>query len=220
MERDTVSNTTAAPPADVLESIRAIVAYDLPTEQADYERQHPDDREGHVFGHLERVSAWLKDAEAQRTAFVQVVNVEERTDGYYVFADLDDARAFEATVNASDPPTFVVSRCYRTEEVVCDHADALKLIAAECEASAEAEVASLESGVPVTTHAWKRGEDAPYPEKLETVEYTVYPTGGGDGPHKIVLWVGLNPDNGSVNVDAGRERLESEGWEVTDWGAA
>jgi hypothetical protein len=39
-----MSNTTAAPPADVLESIRAIVAYDLTTEQADYEHQHPDDR--------------------------------------------------------------------------------------------------------------------------------------------------------------------------------
>jgi hypothetical protein len=56
------------------------------------------------------------------------------------------------------------------------------------------------------------------------VEYVVYQPDGGEGdgqkPRKTTLWVGLHPENGSVNVDAGRERLESEGWEVTDWGAA
>lgn len=91
--------------------------------------------------------------EEQGTAFVNVVEVHEHSDGTYVFADLDDARAFEATVDAGDPPTFVVPSCSRIEEVVCGHADALKLIAAECEATPEAEAASLESGVPVAAHA-------------------------------------------------------------------
>jgi hypothetical protein len=207
--------------SEVLRSIRAIVDYDLPTERADYERQHPDDRDGHVFEHLERVAAWLDDATP--TQFVHVVNVEERTDGYYVFTDLEDAQAFEATVNG-DRDLSLNSACYRTEEVVCDHAGALKLIAAECEATPEAEAASLETGTPVATHAWRKGEDAPYPDKLECVEYVCYAgdseEGDGQRPTKVSLWVGLNPDNGSVNVDAGRERLESEGWEVTDWGAA
>jgi hypothetical protein len=45
----------------VLASIQAIVDYDLPTEQRDYERQDPDEREGHVFEHLQRVSAWLEN---------------------------------------------------------------------------------------------------------------------------------------------------------------
>src|SRR3954468_8067125 len=90
----------------VLNSIRAIVDYGLATEAADYEHQHPDDREGHVFLHLQRVAAWLKDAPAESAeGFVHVVDVNERTDGAYVFADLDDARAFEATINASDLPT-------------------------------------------------------------------------------------------------------------------
>jgi hypothetical protein len=175
------------------------------------------------------VSAWLKDA-GQRTEFIHVVEVSERGDGTYVFADLDDARAFEATVNAGDLPTFVVPSCSRSEQVVCDHTLALKLIAAECEATPEAEAASLESGVPVATHAWKKGEDAPYPDKLEAVRYVVYPTDLDKfgqrilrtaGPRReIVLWVGLDTEMGCVNADAGRERLESEGWEVTDWGAA
>jgi hypothetical protein len=161
----------------------------------------------------------------QRLEFVQVVNVEERTDGTYVFANLDDARAFEVTV---DP--IGAGLCLRREEVVCDHADTLKLIAAECEATPEAEAASLESGVPVATHAWKKGENAPYPDKLEAVRYVVYPTDLDKfgqrilrtaGPRReIVLWVGLDTEMGCVNVDAGRERLESEGWEVTDSGAA
>jgi hypothetical protein len=208
----------------VLASIRAIVDYDMATERADYERQHPDDREGHVFLHLERVAAWLADAPTASPAqFVQVVNVTERTDGFYVFADLDDAKAFETTVNG-DRDVSLGSACFRTEEVVCDHADALKLIAAECEASEEAIAFSLESGVPIATRAWKKGESAPYPDKLLGVEYTVYTAGGkeddGQRPRKRFLWVGLDPEVGAPNVDAGRERLESEGWEVTDWGAA
>jgi hypothetical protein len=160
---------------------------------------------------------------------VHVVEVFERTDGTYVFADLDDAKAFEATVNG-DGNLSQGAACYRTEETVCDHAVALKLIGAEHEATSEAEAASLENGTPVTTYAWKKGEDAPYPDKLECVEYTVYPTDldefgakidiPGAVPSKRKLWVGLDPDVGAVNVDAGRERLESEGWEVTDWGAA
>jgi hypothetical protein len=202
----------------VLKSIQAIVDYDLPTEQRDYEAQHPDDREGHVFGHLQRVAAWLAGAPAvASTAFVQVVEVHDRDDGTYVFADLDDARAFETTV--SSQPFGSEASCYRSETSVCDHADALKLIAAEYEASAEAEAASLESGTPVTTHAWRKGEDAPYPNKLEAVQYICHAV-GGHLQRKIVLWVGLHPDNGSVNIDAGRERLEAEGWEVTDWAAA
>jgi hypothetical protein len=213
-----------APPADVLASIQAIVDYDLPTERRDYEAQHADDREGHVFEHLQRVAAWLADVPAvPPTAFVQVVEVHDRDDGTYVFADLDDARAFEATVNGVSDVS-LSSACYRTEETVCDHADALKLIAAECEASAEAEAASMESGTPVATHAWRQGEDAPYPDKLEAVDYVVYRPDGGEGdgqkPRKTTLWVGLHPEMGCVNIDAGRERLESEGWEVTDWGAA
>jgi hypothetical protein len=73
--------------------------------------------------------------------------------------------------------------------------------------------------IPTTDRAYKRGEDAP--DGLECVEYTVYPKGSeeGDGTpaRKRLLWVGLHPDVGCVNIDA---RLESEGWEVTDWGAA
>jgi hypothetical protein len=159
----------------------------------------------------------------QRTAFVQVVDVVDRQDGTYVFEDVDDAKAFEAVVNAQSGVNLAhESACYRNEQVVCAHADALKLIAAECEASTEAEAASLESGTPVSNYAWKKGESAPYPEKLEAVEYTVYQRihAADAEARKVVLWVGLNPDNGAVNVDAGRERLESEGWEVTDWGSA
>jgi hypothetical protein len=98
---------------------------------------------------------------------------------------------------------------------------------AECEATRRPIAFSLESGTPVATHAWKKGEDAPYPDKLECVEYTVYTDRGRQGGHSrrsaeqaFKLWVGLDPEVGAVNVDAGRERLESEGWEVTDWGAA
>lgn len=73
-----------------------------------------------------------------------------------------------------------------------------------------------------TDRAYARGEEAP--DGLEAVEYVVYPASSeeGDGarPRKITLWVGAHPDQGHVNVDAGRERLESEGWQVTDWGAA
>jgi hypothetical protein len=184
--------------------------------------QHPDD-----FTELELGLAELARALAEKAGpaseFVHVVEVHDRDDGTYVFADLDDARAFETAVNA-DANVEYAARCFRSETPVCDRADALKLIAAECEASAEAEAASLESGTPVATHAWRKGEDAPYPDKLEAVEYVVYQPDGGEGdgqkPRKTTLWVGLHPENGSVNVDAGRERLESEGWEVTDWGAA
>lgn len=213
--------TTTLHPVDraVLSSIRAIVDYDYKTEAADYARMRADEREGHVFLHLQRVAAWLADAPAvPPTAFVHVVEIQDRDDGTYVFADLDDARAFEATVNDGEDVN-----CWYTEQVVCGRFDALKLIASECEASAEAEAASLESGVPVAAHAWRKGEDAPYPDKLEAVEYTAYPTVEGDEnliPGKIVLWVGLHPEMGCVNVDAGRERLEAEGWEVTDWAAA
>jgi hypothetical protein len=161
------------------------------------------------------------EALSERATSVHVVDVHDRDDGTYVFADRGDAKAFEATVDSQ--PFGSEASCFRREEVVCDHADALKLIAAECEAGPEAEAASLESGTPVATHAWKKGEDAPYPDKLEAVEYTIYPTAEGDEnliPGKVVLWVGLHPEMGCVNVDAGKDRLEAEGWEVTDWGAA
>lgn len=84
-------------------------------------------------------------------ASAHVVEVFDRTDCTYVFADLDDARAFEATINGDrsyrPPRPPLGSACDRTEEAVCDRTDALKLIAAECEASEEAIAASLESGV-------------------------------------------------------------------------
>jgi hypothetical protein len=76
--------------------------------------------------------------------------------------------------------------------------------------------------VPVTDKAYARGEDAP--EDLLCVEYVVYPAdseeGDGERARKRCLWVGLDPDVGAPNVDAGRERLEAEGWQVTDWAAA
>lgn len=160
---------------------------------------------------------------AEKTAYVHVVDVFDRTEGTYVFANLDDAAAFEATVNG-DRAVSMGSACYRTEEPIFDdRADALKLIAAECEATSEAEAASLESDTPVAMYAWKKGDDAPYPDKLLCVEYYATASEQTDEdaiPRAIRLWVGLNPENGSVNVDAGRERLEAEGWEVTDWGAA
>lgn len=91
------------------------------------------------------------------------------------------------------------------------------------DATEQARASSAESGVPVSTQAWKRGEEGA-PEKLLAVEYTVY-TGGsqeGDGerPRKITLWVGLDPDQGAPNVDAGSERLQAEGLQVSDWAAA
>lgn len=46
------------PPA-VVAAIRAIVAYDWEVEARDYEDQDADDREGHVFLHLQRVQEWL-----------------------------------------------------------------------------------------------------------------------------------------------------------------
>jgi hypothetical protein len=67
---------------------------------------------------------------SQQQQEIYVVNVVDRTDGVYVFANHDDAVAFEAAVNDSSG---LQSACYRTAEVVCDHAGALKLIAAEAE---------------------------------------------------------------------------------------
>jgi hypothetical protein len=74
---------------------------------------------------------------------------------------------------------------------------------------------------PITNDAYRRGE--PAPEGLLAVEYTVYPDWSeeddGVQPRTITLWVGLC-EEGAPNVDAGRERLEEEGWQVSDWGAA
>lgn len=66
------------------------------------------------------------------TPFVHVVEVFDREDGIYVFADVDDAIAFEEAVNA-DVDTSTGSRCFRREEVVCNHDDTLKLIESERE---------------------------------------------------------------------------------------
>jgi hypothetical protein len=75
---------------------------------------------------------------------------------------------------------------------------------------------------PVTEQAYRAGE--PAPDGLEAVEYTVVRAESEEADgwmrRKIVLWVGLHPDMGCVNIDAGRERLEEEGFEVLDWGAA
>ena len=65
---------------------------------------------------------------------VHVVEVFDRTDGIYVFADLDDAIAFEDAVNRDSDTTFE-SRCFRREEVICNHEDTLKLIESERENS-------------------------------------------------------------------------------------
>jgi hypothetical protein len=158
---------------------------------------------------------------AEPRMFVHVVDVRGRDDGIYAFADPEDAQAFEATVNA-DADTAMGSNCWRTEEAICGRDDALKLIAAECEASPEAERESLNSGIPVATRAWAEGEDAPYPDKLKAVKYVCYRTDEdeSDKPWTFTLLVGLDPEYGAPNVDAGRERLEAEGWEVTDWAAA
>jgi hypothetical protein len=67
-------------------------------------------------------------------ATVHVVEVFDRTDGVYVFAEHDDAVAFEDAVNG-DHDTSLGSLCSRHEEVVCDHELALKLIEAEREDS-------------------------------------------------------------------------------------
>jgi hypothetical protein len=81
----------------------------------------------------------------------------------------------------------------------------------------------IESDVLISDRAFKRGEKTPGGE-LFAVDYTVYSNeseeGDGERPRIITLWVGLDPDIGAVNVDAGRALLESDGWQVTDWGAA
>lgn len=61
--------------------------------------------------------------------FVHVVEVFDRADGIYVFADHDDAVAFAAAVDGDSTST----RCFRREEAVCNHEDALKLIESEKE---------------------------------------------------------------------------------------
>src|SRR4051812_25367914 len=78
-----------------------------------------------LIGQLDQAGAL-----GEKISYVHVVDVFDRTDGTYAFADLDDAIAFEATVNGGSVSTG--SLCYRTEEVICNHADALKLIASEC----------------------------------------------------------------------------------------
>jgi hypothetical protein len=65
-------------------------------------------------------------------ATVHVVEVFGRSDGTYVFADFDDAVAFEKAVNG-DSDTSMGARCIRQEEVVCDHELTLKLIEGERE---------------------------------------------------------------------------------------
>jgi hypothetical protein len=101
-------------------------------------------------------------------------------------------------------------------------ADAIQQAAGlEHEPSKEAIESWRESQVPILTTAYTRNE--PAPENLLCVEYTFYSAdseeGDGERPKKRKLWVGLDPDHGAPNIDAGRERLEEEGWEVTEWGA-
>jgi hypothetical protein len=78
---------------------------------------------------------------------------------------------------------------------------------------------SREHDIPVTDHVWTRNEAAP--NKLLGVEYTMYPLGDPESARARTrtLWVGLDPMSGGPNVDAGRARLEREGWEVTEWAA-
>jgi hypothetical protein len=77
--------------------------------------------------------------------------------------------------------------------------------------------------VPVTDKAYARGEEAP--EDLLCVEYVVYPADSEEGDRRAGFLAhacgsGWISDVGAPNVDAGRERLEAEGWQVTDWAAA
>jgi hypothetical protein len=67
----------------------------------------------------------------RRPKNVHVVEVFDRTDGTYVFASHDDAVAFEEAVINAGHDVSLGSRCLRREEVVCDHADTLKLIESE-----------------------------------------------------------------------------------------
>jgi hypothetical protein len=67
-----------------------------------------------------------------RPQFVHVVEVFDRTDGIYVFADPDDAKDFEDAVNG-DRDVSLGSNCSRNEEIVIQHADAHVVIDAERE---------------------------------------------------------------------------------------
>jgi hypothetical protein len=125
-----MTNTNDAPcPLEVREAMDAVLSYSWPAEERDYEE---NEAENHVFLAMQRVNDWLNKLPPVGPDYVHVVEVLGREDGTYVFADLDDARAFEETVNG-DPTAGASRRCFRHEEVVCDHADALKLIEAERE---------------------------------------------------------------------------------------
>ncbi|MFF8431023.1 hypothetical protein ACF07Y_39000 [Streptomyces sp. NPDC016566] len=43
-------------PAEVIDSIHQVVAYNWTTERRDYAEQHPDDRKGHIANHLNRIA--------------------------------------------------------------------------------------------------------------------------------------------------------------------
>lgn len=47
----------------VVKSMRAVLDYDIPKEQADYESLPEEDREGHVYTHLHDINLWLKFVE-------------------------------------------------------------------------------------------------------------------------------------------------------------
>lgn len=47
-------------PPEIVAFIDAVVGYNFDTEQADYERQDPDHREGHIFDALSAVLGWLE----------------------------------------------------------------------------------------------------------------------------------------------------------------
>jgi hypothetical protein len=99
---------TSAPPADVLASIRAIVDYDYETEAEDYEDQHPDDREGHVFEHLQRVEAWL-DSKSNVSQTLYSIALEHGDD--HLFATREQADEYaelsgNGPVSERQMPTF------------------------------------------------------------------------------------------------------------------
>ncbi|MCX4681651.1 hypothetical protein OG413_41355 [Streptomyces sp. NBC_01433] len=56
-------------PADVIDSIRHVLAYNWTTEQRDYDQQDPEDKAQHIATHLNRIATHLDPAAAHRNLY-------------------------------------------------------------------------------------------------------------------------------------------------------